>query len=188
MYGIILKITLGAIARSFFGGGRLYNTLPLFGEVRRSTTPPMAWIARELNACRAHAIARMLPLWLKSKAQIALCIRMTCVPALSLTSRCFFRPYGLTQKWRFRALFVFCRKKSDLKFWPEITPKCEIYFSVNCHLGMKFSIASKFLKCGSTHLQVSSEVVSFFMHFSSPTGVTNRDSYCSILCLSVPAS
>jgi hypothetical protein len=33
------------------------------------------------------------------------------------------------------------------KFCPVITPKCGICFSVNCHLGMKFLMASKFLKC-----------------------------------------
>jgi hypothetical protein len=33
------------------------------------------------------------------------------------------------------------------KFCPVITPKCGICFSVNCHLGMKISMASKFLKC-----------------------------------------
>jgi len=49
-------------------------------------------------------------------------------------------------------------------------------------------MASKFLKCGLTHLQASSEIVSFFTHFPTSTGVTNRDSDCSILCLSVPAS
>jgi hypothetical protein len=59
---------------------------------------------------------------------------------------------------------------------------------VNRHLGMKFLMASKFLKCGSTHLQVSSEMVSFFTHFPSSIGVTNCDIDCSILCLSVPAS
>jgi hypothetical protein len=38
------------------------------------------------------------------------------------------------------------------------------------------------------HLQAASEVVSFFLHFPTSTGVTNRDSDCSILCLSVAAS
>jgi len=33
------------------------------------------------------------------------------------------------------------------KFCPLITPKCGICFSVNCHLGMNISMASKFLKC-----------------------------------------
>jgi len=103
-------------------------------------------------------------------------------------SRCFIRLHGLTQKQRFQGLFVLCRKRSAPKFWPAITPKCEICFSVNRHLGVKFLMASKFLKCGLTHLQASSETVSFFMHFPSSTGVTNRDSDCSNLCHSVPVS
>jgi len=74
------------------------------------------------------------------------------------------------------------------KFCPVITPKCGICFSLNCHLGMKISMALRFLKCGLTHFQVSSEIVSFFTHFPSSTGVINSDSDCSILCLSVSAS